>query len=250
LLAVVLLALHQPGSTVTGLSIPTDPSLAAFKTVWNEGQMASALLSSFIVASVVVVGTLVVSIAAGYAFGTMAFRGRTVLFYVLLLTMIVPYESTILPLYYELRSLNLLDTYWALILPQIATYFAFGTFWMTTFFRSTPRPLLDSAKVDGATSFRTLWSILLPLARPPILALAVILFMIAWNEFLLALVMIQNESLRTAPVALAFFSGSQRTNDFTLIAAAALVVALPVVVVYAILQRRMAQGFLSGAIKE
>jgi raffinose/stachyose/melibiose transport system permease protein len=212
--------------------------------------MPSALFSSFVVASVVVVATLTVATLAGYAFGTMSFRGRGLLFYLLLLTMIVPYESTILPLYYELRSLGLLDTYWALVLPQTATYFAFGTFWMTTFFRSMPRALIDSAKIDGASSVRAFWSVLLPLARPAVLALAVILFMISWNEFLLALVMIQDESVRTAPVALAQFSGSNRSNDFTLIAAAALIVALPVVVVYAILQRRLSEGFLTGAVKQ
>ena len=143
------------------------------------------------------------SILAGYAFGLMRFRGSSVLFYVFLLGLMVPTEAIIVPLYYDLRDLHLTNTYWALILPQIATSVAFGTYWMRTYFRSVPRSLIEAARIDGASSWFTLWRVLLPLARPAVLTMTVLLFMWTWNEFLLALVMVSDECLRTAPLGLA-----------------------------------------------
>ena len=134
----------------------------------------------------------------------MRFRGATVLFYVLLLGLMVPTEAMIVPLYYDLRDLGLTDTYWALILPQIGLSVAFGTFWMRAFFRAraalADRGRADRRRVDagsrcGACCCRS--------ARPAVLTMAVLLFMWTWNEFLLALVMVSDEGLRTAPLGLA-----------------------------------------------
>ena len=140
------------------------------------------------------------------------------LFYVFLLGLMVPIEAMIVPLYYDLRDLGLTDTYWALILPQIAPSVAFGTFWMRAFFRGVPRSLVEAARIDGASTWFTLWRVLLPLARPAVLTMTVLLFMWTWNEFLLALVMVSDENLRTAPLGLAFFQG-RNTSDLTLLAA-------------------------------
>jgi raffinose/stachyose/melibiose transport system permease protein len=120
---------------------------------------------------------------------------------------------------------------------------------MRAFFRSAPRSIIESARVDGAGHFRTLVAILVPQATPAILTLSVLLFMYTWNEFLLALVMNPRGTLLTAPLALTFFAGSQRTTDQTVVAAAAVLVALPVVIAYALLQRQFIRGFLSGAVK-
>jgi raffinose/stachyose/melibiose transport system permease protein len=219
-----------------------------FKTAWEDGNFGSYLKSSVIVSvSVVVVATLF-SILAGYAFGMMRFRGSTVLFYVFLLGLMVPTEAIIVPLYYDLRDLNLTNTYWALILPQIATSVAFGTYWMRTYFRTVPRSLVEAARLDGASSWFTLWRVILPLARPAVLTMTVLLFMWTWNEFLLALVMVSDESLRTAPLGLSFFQ-SRNTSDLSLMAAASVIVALPVVIVYIFLQRHFIRGMLSGAVK-
>ena len=123
----------------------------------------------------------------------MRFRGSQILFYVFLLGLMVPIEAMIVPLYYDLRDLGLADTYWALILPQIGASVAFGTFWMRAFFRGVPRSLVEAARIDGASSWFTLWRVLLPLARPAVLTMTVLLFMWTWNEFLLALVMVSDE---------------------------------------------------------
>ena len=112
--------------------------------------------------------TTVLSIPAGYAFGTMRFPAADLLFYVMLTGIVVPFEALIVPLYYNFRDVGLTDTYWGLILPQTALSISFGTFWMRAFFRSVPPELSDAARVDGATSWRILWRVLVPIGRPAI----------------------------------------------------------------------------------
>jgi raffinose/stachyose/melibiose transport system permease protein len=222
--------------------------LGNFGDAWTQGHFGTYLRSSTIVAVSVVVVSSLLSLLAGYAFGLMRFRGADVLFYVFLLGLMVPMEAMIVPLYYDLRDLHLTDTYWALILPQIGTSVAFGTFWMRAFFRSVPRSLVEAARIDGASSWFTLWRVLLPLARPAVLTMVVLLFMWTWNEFLLALVMVSDEGLRTAPLGLSFFQG-RNTSNLTLLAAGAVIVAAPVVALYVFLQRHFIRGMLTGAVK-
>jgi raffinose/stachyose/melibiose transport system permease protein len=219
-----------------------------FKDAWEQGHFGSYLKSSIIVAVAVVTVAGVFSIMSGYAFGLMRFRFQNALFYVFLLGLMVPMEAIIVPLYYDFRDLGLTNTYWGLILPQIATSVAFGTFWMRAFFRGVPRSLVEAARIDGASSWFTLWRVLLPLARPAVLTMTVLLFMWTWNEFLLALVMVSDEDLRTAPLGLSFFQG-RNTSDLTLLAAGSVIVALPVVVLYVFLQRHFIRGMLAGAVK-
>jgi raffinose/stachyose/melibiose transport system permease protein len=244
---ILLTALAPPGE-LTGFGIPSSIDLGNFREAWVEGHFSTYLRSSAIVAVSVVAASTVLSILSGYAFGTMRFRGSTMLFYAFLLGLMVPTEALVVPLYFDLRELELTDTYWALILPQVALSVAFGTFWMRAFFRATPRSLLEAARVDGASSWTTLWHVLVPFGRPAILTMMVLVFMWTWNEFLLALVMVSSENLRTAPLGLAFFQG-QHTSDFSLLAAGAVIVATPVVLVYVFLQRHFIRGMLSGAVK-
>ena len=159
-----------------------------------------------------VVGTVVVSTLSGYAFGTMRFAGENVLFYLLLSGLVIPFEAVIVPLYVELRAGHLTNSYWSVILPLIGMNSAFGTFWMRAYFRGVPRQLLEAAAMDGAGSLRILWKVLLPGARPALLTLVVLVFMWSWNEFLLPLVMLSREDLRTAPLGLAFFAGRYTTD--------------------------------------
>jgi raffinose/stachyose/melibiose transport system permease protein len=250
ILSIVLLALHKRSDLVTGFSIPDHLSFKTFETAWTQGGFGRGLLNSFIVAATVSVVTAVLSTLAGYAFGAMRFRGSNALFYLLLLGLIFPYEATVIPLYYFFRDAGLTDSLWALILPQIGLSIPFGTFWMRAFFRSTPASLVEASRLDGGTSFTTLWRVLLPQAWPAVTTMVVLVFMWTWNEFLLALVMIQSDDLRTAPLGLALFSGANKTTDPTLTAAAAVLVALPVMIVYVFLQRSFIRGMFAGAVKE
>jgi raffinose/stachyose/melibiose transport system permease protein len=251
ILSILLLALHERSDLVTGFAIPDSLDFGTFRTAWDEGGLGRGLLNSFIVAGTVTVVSAVLSTLAGYAFGTMRFRGSDALFYVLLIGLIFPYEATVIPLYYVFRDAGLTDSLWALILPQIGLSIPFGTFWMRAFFRSTPSSLVEASRLDGASSLVALWRVLLPQAWPAITTMLVLVFMWTWNEFLLALVMIQSDELRTAPLGLALFAGANRgSNDVTLTAAAAVLVALPVMIVYVFLQRSFIRGMFAGAVKE
>jgi raffinose/stachyose/melibiose transport system permease protein len=251
ILSILLLAFHERSDVITGFSIPHSLDFSAFNQAWDEGGFNRGLLNSFIVAGTVTVVSAVLSTLAGYAFGALRFRGSDALFYLLLIGLIFPYEATVIPLYYVFKDIGLTDTYWALILPQIGLSVPFGTFWMRAFFRSTPGSLVEASRLDGASSFVTLWRVLLPHAWPAITTMLVLIFMWTWNEFLLALVMIQSDDLRTAPLGLALFAGANRgTLNTQLVAAAALLVALPVMIVYVCLQRSFIRGMFAGAVKE
>jgi len=220
-----------------------------FAEAWQVGHFGQYMRMSFMVSASVVVVSVGLSILSGFAFGTMRFRGSTALFYLFLLGIMMPSEAIVVPLYFDLRTLGLTDTFWAVALPQVAQSVAFGTFWMRAYFRSSNRSLIEAARLDGASNRRILWQVLVPLARPAVLTLTVLVFMWTWNEFLIPLVMVTDESLRTAPLGFAFFQG-QYTQGFTLLAAGAVIVATPVVALYLILQRHFIAGMLEGAVRE
>lgn len=220
-----------------------------FAEAWTAGHFSTYMLNSVLVTAVTVIMSIAASILAGFAFGTMSFVGSTPLFYLFLLGIMVPTEATILPLFFTLRDMGLTDTIVGVAAPQIAMSTAFGTYWMRTYFRSTNRSVAEAARMDGAGTLRGLWSIHLPIARPAIITLIVLIFMWTWNEFLIPLVMSPNGVMRTAPLGLAFFQG-QHSTDRQLLAAGAMLVALPVVIVYLFLQRHFIRGMLEGAVKD
>lgn len=239
MLAVVAQALRLPGL-----------DLSMFQQAWREGHFATYLRNSLIVTAVVVIAATLMSIMAGYALATMGFRGSGALFLLFLAGLTIPTEAVVVPLYFDLRSMGLDNTYAGLILPQIAQSVAFGTFWMRAYFRSSPRSLLEAARMDGASSWSTLWRVLVPIGRPAILTMVVLISMWTWNEFLLPLVIINSdEGLRTAPLGLSFFQGAHQTV-YPLLMAGAMIIAAPIVIVYVFLQRHFIAGMLSGAIKE
>ncbi len=251
LISTLLVAFNGPDATVTGLAIPEQWSFDSFVRAWTDEQagIGRSLLNSMILAFSVVGVSSFLAVLSGYAFGTMKFRGSKPLLAIFVLGLIVPYEATLIPLYYQFRSWNLLDSYWSMILPCIGGSMAFGTYWMSAFFRSFPRELLDSAKTDGASRWQTLWKVIVPTAGAPIFAMATILFIWTWNNLLLAIIMIQRPSLQMAPAALNFFVGRQYGSNYQVTCAAALMVALPVMLIYYLLQRRYGADALAGALK-
>lgn len=194
------------------------------------------------------ISSVFLSTLSGYAFGLLPLPGKNWLFPLILIGYMVPFEAVIIPLYNLMDSVGLTDTLWALILPQIGLSVSFGTMWMASFFETTPRELTDAATMDGCSRWQTLWFILFPIAKPAVTTLIVLIFMWTWNEFLLALVMVQNEALRTLPVGLAFFQGKYTAN-IPLMAAGAIIVALPTILVYILFQRFFIRGMLGGAVK-
>ncbi|MGN9816571.1 carbohydrate ABC transporter permease [Streptomyces sp. SD11] len=226
------------------------PSLSSYSTAWTQGRFGSALVSSALVSVTVVVVTVLLASLAGYALATMRVPGGKVILGLLLLGLVLPYEVTVLPLYELLAGWNLIDTYWALILPQIALSVPLGVLWMRTFFASVPQELLEAARIDGTSRFQTLRLVVLPIAGPALTTLGTVLFLFTWNEFLLALILVpDNTAVQTVPLALSFFSGAARSSDPAVTAAAAVLVALPVLLAYTVLQRRLITGLTEGAVK-
>lgn len=249
ILGILAAALGPESSGGTSLALGGGVHPENFTRAWSQGHFGTYLRTSLLVSGFVVVMSAALSVLSGYAFGTMRFRGRSTLFYLFLLGIMVPTEAIVVPLYFDLRSVGLTDTFWSVALPQVAQSVAFGTFWMRAYFLSSSRAMVEAARMDGAGHWRTLWQVLVPIGRPAIITLTVLIFMWTWNEFLIPLVMVTRESLRTAPLGLAFFQG-QYTSGFTLLAAGAVIVAAPVVALYLFLQRHFIRGMLEGAVKE
>ncbi|MET8009309.1 carbohydrate ABC transporter permease [Streptomyces sp. NPDC005271] len=249
-IGILATAFGSQNSLDTGFSLPRGGlHWSNFADAWSRGHFGTYLGNSALVTAVVVAVTTVLAILAAYAFGAMRFPGSTVLFHLFVIGLALPQEALVVPLYFDLRYAGLTDTYWALILPQTAQSLAFGVFWMRTYFRGSARAVIEAARLDGANTWTTLWRILVPMGRPAISTMVVITFMWTWNEFLMALVMVSDEAHRTVPLGLAFFQG-QHSSDAALLAAASVLIALPVVVVYVALQRRFIEGMLGGAVKE
>jgi len=248
LAGILIAALHPPGALLSGISLPETLSLDTFGTAWDEAKFSTLMTSSVIVSVSVVVITTLASIPAGYAFGVIRFPFSNVLFYVLIAGIIIPFEAVIIPLYYSFRQIGLTNTYWALILPQAGLQVCFGTFWMRAFFRAAPGELVEAARIDGATTWQVLWRVLVPIGRPAIFTLVVLVFTWSWNDFLLALVMISDDAHRTAPLGLSVFK-SRYGLDVPSVSAAAILVALPILVLYVFAQRQFIRGVLSGSIK-
>lgn len=229
-------------------SLPVDWSLTNFAEAWRVGRFSSFFKNSVVVTTAVVISSVFLSVLSGYAFSLLPLPGRHWLFPLMLIGFMVPFEAVIIPLYRLLDQVELTNTLWALILPQIGLSVSFGTMWMASFFESVPQELTDAAAIDGCSRWHTLWLILWPIAKPAVTTLIVLVFMWTWNEFLLALVLVQNEALRTLPVGLAFFQGKYTAN-IPLMAAGAIIVALPTILIYVIFQRFFIRGMLGGAVK-
>jgi raffinose/stachyose/melibiose transport system permease protein len=228
-------------------ALPETWHFENFGEAWEGARFATYFSSSVIVVVPVVIASALLATMAGYAFGTMRFWGDNVLMLLILLGLMMPFEAVIIPLWHFMSSLGLRETYWAVILPQIALSFSFGTFWMRGHFKNIPSELIDAAVVDGCGTWGVLWRVLFPLSIPSLLSMVVLVFMWTWNEFFLVLVMVTGDQ-RTLPVGLALLQG-RYASDVPTMAAGALIVSLPVLVIYLIFQRHFIRGMISGAVK-
>jgi raffinose/stachyose/melibiose transport system permease protein len=219
-----------------------------YATAWTDGNLDRFFLNSLVVAVLVVVPSVFLSAMTGYAFARFRFRGSALLFGFLLLGLVVPLQALVIPLFYLLRELGLLNSYMGLILPQIAMSLSFGTLLMRQAFVAVPREIVEASIVDGASSWTTLWQILFPLTRPVLGTLALMLFVWTWNEFLLPLVVSIQEEYWTLPVGLLNFQ-AQWTSNMPIIAAGSTIIFLPLTVVFLIFQRQLVEGITSGAVK-
>jgi raffinose/stachyose/melibiose transport system permease protein len=248
LVSIILASFQPSGSAVSGLAWPDDATFDNYADAWSAAGFANLLQNSLFVAVFVVPSTLIAATLASYALATMRLRWSNGLFVFFVSGLTIPVELIVIPLYYDLRSIGLTNTLWAVVLVEIGLFMPFGIFWMRTHFQSMPLELVEAARIDGASSLRILGSILLPLSKPALTTLAVLVFMWSWNQFLLVLILVQDTELRTAPAGLGFFVGQYSTN-IPVLSAGTVIVMAPILVVYLIFQRSFISGLMQGALK-
>lgn len=206
-------------------------------------------LNSLIVSVVTVIGQIITCSLAAYAFARLKFKYKEILFLIFLATMMIPPQVNIVPLFFLMRELHWIDTYWALIVPGI--FGGFGIFLLRQWFLSFPKDLEDAAKIDGCNPLTTFWHIALPLALPAIVTLAIFTFITSWNSFMWPLIVTNTEAMKTLPVGLAAFKGSFReTTEWAQLMAASVISIIPVILVFMLGQKYFIKGIMMGALKE
>jgi multiple sugar transport system permease protein len=226
--------------------VPSTLSLEHYRALFSRLDIVRYIANSALIAGAVTLISLVVNSMAGYAFAKLSFPGRERVFRGLVATLVVPGQVTMLPLFMLLKYLGLINSFWGVIVPGMAS--VFGIFLFRQYALSIPDSLLDAARIDGAGEWRIYRSIVLPLCKPILLTLAVFTFMGTWNDFMWPLVVLTDSRLHTLPVALANLSG-EHVQDTELMMAGALLTVLPVIVLYALLQRYYIEGIMVGSIK-
>jgi raffinose/stachyose/melibiose transport system permease protein len=228
--------------------IPKHPQWSNYTEAWIQGDFGLYFLNSVFYTSVVVVGVILVSSLAAYAFSRFEFPGRNFLFYLLIATMMIPIPGTIIPLYVLLVKLGLANTAVGYILPQINGGLALGIFLMKTFFDDLPKELEESARIDGCGRLRVYAYIAIPLAKPAIAVLAIFNVLNVWNEYLLAMLVLADKHLMPLQRGLMVFQGAHITQYPLLMAGICITIA-PVILLYLALQKYIIKGITAGAVK-
>ena len=228
-------------------ALPTEWHFDNYFTAWKYG-IANYILNSVIVTSVSVAINIVISLMASYALSRFHFRGRSFLLYFILGGIMLAPEVSLIPLFRILASVHLYDTYWAMILPNVAFGIPFTTFLVRSYMLGLPKDYEEAAVIDGASKISVFWHIVIPLCRPIIASAMLLDAMRVWNEFMFALTFVTKESLKTIPIGLMAFSGALR-EQWTVVMAGLIISALPMILLFLLTQRHFIRGLASGGIK-
>ena len=227
--------------------LPADPTFDNYSRMWNRLEFPRFFLNSAVIAGLITVANLVFTSMVGYALAKLRFAGRDQLFLLVMGTLLVPTSVTMVPLFVLITKLGLLDTYWAVILPSAAA--PVGVFLMRQFMLSIPDDLIEAGRVDGASEWFIFWRIVMPLSVPALAANAIITFLPAWNALLWPLIVLQSQDKYTLPVALAIFAKGQFQADYGLLMAGSVVLVVPVIFLFLLLQKRFTQSIAMTGIK-
>ncbi|HYI65328.1 MAG TPA: carbohydrate ABC transporter permease [Candidatus Limnocylindrales bacterium] len=227
--------------------LPQNPTLDNYAELFDRLSFARFFFNSAIVATAVTAGNVIFCSMLGYALAKLQFPGKRILFAVVLGTLMVPGIVTFMPLFVLVANLNLTNTHAGLILPFLVG--AFGVFLMRQFIGGIPDELLDAARVDGAGEHYIFWRIVMPLCGPAIATLSILTFLGSWNSFLWPLVVANTEDMYTLPVAIALFATGQQETNIALLMAGSVVVIVPVLIIFILLQRYFTQGIAMTGIK-
>ncbi|ATG53619.1 sugar ABC transporter permease [Brachybacterium ginsengisoli] len=223
-----------------------SPTLDSYLRLMSQGDIWNWYLSSAVTSVLTAVLTLLFASMAAFALSRLQFRGRAAVYLAIIVGLMIPSQVLIVPIFEQLRVVQLLNTYWAVILPQVPSVIA--VFIFKQFFDGIPRELEEAARVDGAGSWRIYWSVVMPLSRPVTAAVAILTFVWTWNNLLLPLFVMSNPSLMTIPVGLATVQGSFGLR-YADIQAGAILAALPLVVLYMFFQRQIVEGVTGSGLK-
>ncbi len=222
-------------------------SLAAFKDVFTKVDVWRLFWNSILVTGLSAVGQMFTAALAGYAFARLSFKGREWLFGLILATMMIPMQVTIVPVFMLIRGMGLSDTLLALILPALPT--AFGTFLMRQYFMNIPESLAEAAQIDGASPWRVFWKIYLPLATPGLAIVGILAFNGIWNEFFRPLIMTISEQNFTLPLGLVSLQGQLGTGSMSTVLAGVVLSMIPALIVFIFGQRPLREGLTAGSVK-
>jgi multiple sugar transport system permease protein len=226
--------------------LPEEVTWEHYETLFTRLNLGRYLLNSTLIAVAVTGISLLINSLAGYAFAKLRFRGRDPVFRLLTTGLVIPVQVSMLPLFLLLRELGLINTYWGVIIPGMASIF--GIFLIRQYALAIPDDLIDAARIDGASEFRIYWSVILPVIRPILATLAIWTFLSSWNDFMWPLIVLSDDRMFTLPVALANLAG-ERVQDTELMMAGSVLTVLPVMLVFVFLQRYYIEGITTGSVK-
>lgn len=224
---------------------PMNPTMGNYDKLFAKPAFLWLFNIVFISAMAMIL-TCITAALAGYALGKKRFYGRTILFTIIICAMALPKQVIVIPLAQEMKLLHMSDTLWAVILPTVG--WPFGVFLMKQFSETIPNEILEAARVDGAGELKTFFSVVFPMIKPGIGALAIFTFVNTWNDYFLQLVMLTSEEKWTLPLAIANMQG-EMSSDFGLIMAGAALASIPIIVVFIVFQKYFTQGIAMGAVK-
>ncbi|MFJ4167945.1 carbohydrate ABC transporter permease [Paenarthrobacter sp. NPDC089714] len=224
--------------------LPLNPDFTSYGQVFKQLNIIGLVVNSALVTGLIAVGQMITAALAGYAFAHLKFRGRGALFSIVLATMMVPAQVTIVPVFMLIRGVGLSDTLLALILPAIPT--AFGTFLMRQYFMGLPGELAEAAAIDGASPWRTFRSVYAPLAMPGLAIVGILAFNFHWNEFFRPLIMTISEQNFTLPLGLVSLQGNLGTGSISVVLAGVVLSMIPALVVFMFGQRALQDGLTAG----
>lgn len=231
------------------LALPQTLRFDNYLEAWNAARFSTYFVNSILIAVLTVGGIVLFSVLIAYSLCYLHYHGKKLVDALVIFGLLIPFELIMIPLFYNVKNMGIMNTHAAVILPQIALWLAFSVFLMKSFMRELPISLIESARIDGAGEYRTLFSIVTPMVKPAVISIIIFNLISSWNNFMLPTIMISSDKLRTVPLGLNAFR-TKYSMDVALTAAAAVIIAAPVIVVYLIFQRRLITGLVVGAVKQ
>lgn len=230
------------------LQLPTSLDFSGLTKFWNASNFPLKLWNSFFISGTVAVLAVVVSVLNAFAIGIGRVRGRAWLIGAFMLANMLPQEVLLYPLYYMFKQVGLYNNPWSVIIIFVVIQSAFGTYLLASVYGTFPKEVLEAAALDGASRWKTLWHVIIPISRPTLSVLVIFFFIWTWNEFLIPLTFLVSNDQQTVPIAISSLQGD-RLMDVTTISASALLGIIPTLVFFLIFQRTLTRGITAGAVK-